>query len=47
LREALRKLKNNPDKKLEWLEIAAELLLPGSEVASLLIMETIAARSGS
>jgi hypothetical protein len=47
LREALRKLKNDPAKRLEWLEIAAELLLPDSEVASLLIMETIAARSGS
>jgi hypothetical protein len=46
LREASRKLKNDPAQKLEWLEIVAELLLPDSDVASLLIKETVAARNG-
>jgi hypothetical protein len=31
-------------KKLEWLEVAAELLVSDSDVAPLLIKETIAAR---
>jgi uncharacterized protein YfbU (UPF0304 family) len=44
LREAVRKLKNDPAKKLQWLEIAAELLLADSDVAPLLIKETIAVR---
>lgn len=44
LREATRRLKNDQPKKLEWLEAAAELLVADSDVAPLLIKETIATR---
>ena len=44
LREAMRKLKNDQPKKLEWLEVAAQLLVSDSDVAPLLMKETIAAR---
>jgi hypothetical protein len=44
LREASRKLKNDPAKKLEWLEVVAELLVADCDVAPLLIKETIAVR---
>lgn len=46
LREALRKLKNDQPRKLEWLEVVAKLVVADSGVASLLLKETIAAGYG-
>jgi hypothetical protein len=47
LREAVRELKNDQSKKLEWVEIVAKLLEADSDVAPLLIKETIAAGRSS
>ena len=46
LREASRELRNDPARKLEWLEVVAQLLVADSDVAPLLIKETMAARFG-
>jgi hypothetical protein len=44
LQKAIHELKNDQPKRLEWLEVVAELLEPDSGVGSLLIKETMAAR---
>lgn len=46
LREAVRKLKNDQPKKLEWLEVIGQLLVADSAVAPLLLKETVAADHG-
>jgi hypothetical protein len=46
LREASEKLKNNPQQKLDWLQVAKQLLRPDYDIGVLLLQEMAATESG-